>query len=536
MAVFQRKARSRRKSPKHHLNWMGGTSFKVQDPIARLRMAASSCFFGEPMYYHRDAKDSRPRRHVHRMSLNDRDVQHLRETLDAIDPQDWRGKTPAEMIEHAIDCALAHDPEATLQEASRLRNESLIRTTPQVILVRAANHEAVRGTGLVRRYAASIIARADEPAVGLAYQLHRYGKPIPNSLKKAWRDALQRFGDYALAKYRLESMSEKTVDVVNLVHPRSGSVDKLARGELRTSGRTWEAIVSANGSNKRSWQKALNVMGHMALLRNLRNLLGAGLNPKEFVDKLCDGAKTGKQLPFRYYSAYRAIGKDAPAKVRDAIEDCLMTSLTNMPFFRGRTMSLCDNSGSAQGTATSSMGTMKVSTIANLTGILTGMRSQGGHLGIFGDRLETFSIRHRSSVFDQLDRAEKLAKGIGMGTENGIWLFWDKAIKERQHWDNVFVFSDMQAGHGGLYGTNPKSYRKYGWTGRPNYIDVPKLIAAYRNEVNPNVRVFLVQVAGYQDTLVPEFYRGTYILGGWGPGLLKFAAEMAQFDQGSQIH
>jgi len=35
---------------------------------------------------------------------------------------------------------------------------------------------------------------------------------------------------------------------------------------------------------------------------------------------------------------------------------------------------------------------------------------------------------------------------------------------------------------------------------------------------------------------VPEFYRGTYILGGWGPGLLKFAAEMAQFDQGAKVH
>lgn len=535
MAIFQRKARKARKHSKHHLNWMGGTSFEVKNPIAQLRMAASSCFFGEPMYYHRNGK-AKPGRHIHRMSLSATDVKHLRETLDAIDPVDWRGQNPSELMETTIDAALAHDPEATLQEASRLRTESHMRTTPQVILVRAANHPAVRGTGLVRAYAASIIARADEPAVGLAYQLHRYGKPIPNALKKAWRDALQRFGDYALAKYRLESMAEKTVDVVNLVHPRSESTHKLARGVLKNSGNTWEAIVSANGSNRKSWEQALKVMGHMALLRNLRNLLGAGVKPELFVDKLREGARTGKQLPFRYYSAYKAVGKDAPGQVRDAIEDSLMTSLDNLPYFRGRTMSLCDNSGSAQGTATSSMGTMKVSTIANLTGILAGMRSLDGHLGVFGDRLETLSIRAKASVFDQLDRAEAMAKRIGMGTENGIWLFWDKAIKERQHWDNVFVFSDMQAGHGGLYGINPKSYRKYGWTGRPNYIDVPKLIAAYRKEVNPNVRVFLVQVAGYKDTLVPEFYRGTYILGGWGPGLLKFAAEMAQFDQGSKIH
>jgi hypothetical protein len=38
--------------------------------------------------------------------------------------------------------------------------------------------------------------------------------------------------------------------------------------------------------------------------------------------------------------------------------------------------------------------------------------------------------------------------------------------------------------------------------------------------------VYLVQVAGYQDTLIPEFYDRTYILGGWGDGLLKFADKM----------
>lgn len=41
-----------------------------------------------------------------------------------------------------------------------------------------------------------------------------------------------------------------------------------------------------------------------------------------------------------------------------------------------------------------------------------------------------------------------------------------------------------------------------------------------------SVTVFLVQVAGYQDTIVPEFYDRTYILGGWSDGLLRFAAQM----------
>ena len=50
----------RRKSPRAdgaHLNWMGGRSWDITNPLTRLRVAASSCFFGEPMYYH-DAKDA----------------------------------------------------------------------------------------------------------------------------------------------------------------------------------------------------------------------------------------------------------------------------------------------------------------------------------------------------------------------------------------------------------------------------------------------------------------------------------------------
>ena len=117
---------------------------------------------------------------------------------------------------------------------------------------------------------------------------------------------------------------------------------------------------------------------------------------------------------------------------------------------------------------------------------------------------------------------------IGGNTENGIWLFFDKAIREKQHWDHIFVYSDMQAGHGGLYGISETEYGEYIFPGSGNHIDVAKLIAKYRSAVNPKVKIYLVQSAGYQDVLVPEFYKDTYILGGWSAGILKFASEMSK--------
>lgn len=154
------------------------------------------------------------------------------------------------------------------------------------------------------------------------------------------------------------------------------------------------------------------------------------------------------------------------------------------------------------------------------------MVADEGHVGVFGDRLSMSPVRAKASVFDQLELLENKARNIGQNTENGIWLFFDQALRKKEHWDHIFVYSDMQAGHGGLYGTTPREYSAYQWDdGR--HIDVAALVAAYRKQVNPNVMVYLVQVAGYQDTLVPEFYDRTFILGGWSDAVLRFAHAMS---------
>lgn len=523
-----------------HLNHMAGVSYEIQDPIKQLRIVASSCFFGEPMYYHEDVK--REDSEIDVTASENIMYKHLDSVLgQALSIPNYHQYSASKLVEVAIDDALNFDPEKTLQEAVRLRNEEHIRTTPQVIMVRAANNAKVRGTGLISKYADKIIIRADELSVQLAYQMQIFGQPIPNALKKAWKKSLESFSEYDLAKYRMENRKFKTVDVVNLVHAKGDAIHRLVRGELKLSEdiQTWESLTSKEGSTKETWEKAINVMGHMSLLRNLRNFTEKGVEPKIFTSKLLNTAKNGKQLPFRYYSAYRQL-ENVPGihpVVLDAVESCLDISIGELPQFKGKVMSLCDNSGSAQGTTTSSMGTVKVSHIANLTAVLTGKAAEEGYIGVFGDELKVMPVRKNSSVFDDLKKAEEFAQNIGQSTENGIWMFFDKAIKQKEHWDHIFVYSDMQAGHGGLYGTDPREYKDYIWNmsdrtyGGERYIDVAKLIKTYREKVNPNVHVYLVQVAGYRDTLVPEFYDKTYILGGWGDGLLKFAHEMSNANQ-----
>lgn len=552
--IEERKIRARieERQKASHINEDGGISYDIDDPILKLRIAASSCFFGEPQFYHSDPNDPRPlRKSLGRSieSIRQDQKDYVSNTLLSIVPQDWNGETPAVIMEKAIDAALDHDPEATLKEAVRLRSELFMRTTPIVILVRAANHPKLKGTGLVRKYAKEIIARADEIPNSLAYHLTTYAtsrtngkRPIPMSLLRSYDDAFNRFSATQLAKYRMEDREVTLVDAANLTYGLKKAwarhseelanpkipegVKKLISNDLKVTGKTWEAIRSEEGASKESWEKSVPKMGHMSLLRNIRGMLQDKVEPDLFLPKLIETAADGKQMPFRYLTAFSEVQKiGAPSKVLDAIEECLELSIGNLPKFEGRTVSLSDNSGSALTAFTSSMGSMPIAQIGNLMGVLTGKASDDGLVGVFGDRLEMFNIRKKSSLFDQVEKMNRMGQRVGEGTEHGIWLFFDGAISKKEHYDTIFVYSDMQAGHGGLYGTDPDIYEGFRWMGG-NCIDVPLLIDTYRDNVNPDVDIFLVQIAGGVDTVVPEWYHRTYILGGWSPEILRFADEM----------
>ena len=95
-------------------------------------------------------------------------------------------------------------------------------------------------------------------------------------------------------------------------------------------------------------------------------------------------------------------------------------------------------------------------------------------------------------------------------------------------YDHIFIYSDMQAGHGNLYGTSEelKRYDAAGYSCRTSYINVPKLISAYRKTVNPKVNVFSVQTAGYNNVVIPENGYRTALLYGWTGRELLFADAM----------
>ena len=504
-------------------NFMGGTSYKL-NPLDTLRIVAASSIFGEPQYY-RDGVES-PKTLSRFMSETEHDI--FNSMFDS--------KSATDVFTEAIDNALTHDFLGTLNFAVRLRNEYNMRLNPAVIYVRATQHPFrimfnESNPGVMKSIGKAIAGRPDDLTNQLDYYMYLNGskKGLPSILKRTWAERLAEYSRYQLNKYKGKSL----IDLVRISHAHSEDITELVQtGTIKVleTEQTWEKLRSEG----KSWSEIIKTIQipHMALLRNLRGIFTEinGAEGAKVLEQLKSGVKKGKQFPFRYWSAYKAIQKaevNNKGMVLDALEECLDISVANMPKINGKVACLSDNSGSAWGTCTSEYGSVTVAEIANLSSLITAQQSDEGYVGVFGDNLSLNSVSKRNGLLTQLKETTKLGQEQGQATENGIWLFWDKAIREKQYWDTVFIYSDMQAGHGGLFGENPSEYSKYIYEGRPDrYIDVLALVKEYRKKVNPKVNVFTVQVAGYNNTLLPEnFYRGA-VLAGWTGREPQFAKEI----------
>lgn len=519
------------------VNFMGGISYEI-NPLDTLKMVTASSIFGEPQYYRDGAfapatvKDGKLFIHP------------LFERYSLID-EHYKGMTTSSVMEDVIDKALDYDFEGTIRWAETLRHDFYMRLNPQVIMVRAAMHPArvafnEKNPGVFSEINAKVMSRADEPASQMTYYLFKNGskKNIPNVLKRNWANKLESLSAYNLHKYKNAGIG--MIDVVRVCHAHSPALDELMKTgtiEISDEENTWEALKSAGKDWKEIYETVK--MGHMALLRNLRGIF-TEVEDAAFCDKvlsdLKNGVLKGKQFPYRYLTAMNNIknakGVHHLPKILDALEECMDIACDNMPKLKGKTMCLSDNSGSAWGACPSEYGSVTIAEIDNLSSVITARNSEEGYVGKFGDKLKVTPITKHNGVLSQ---SEEITRGrssdVGGGTENGIWLFFKNAIDKKEHWDNIFIYSDEQAGHGGLYGTGPSQaeYNRRGFGAHGRYVDVAKLIDEYRKKVNPKVNVFSVQTAGYTNVLVPEYGYRTNILYGWTGKELQFASEMIHF-------
>lgn len=258
------------------------------------------------------------------------------------------GKSIADQITAA---AQKVSPEVLAALAIEARSSYNLRHVPLLLLDVLSKTAAGTGTQLVQVATFETIQRVDDMAELLAV-MWRSGKnkgTMPKQVKLGLQRAFEKFDEYGFAKYEDQDAAIKLRDVVSLVHPkpenkkRSKLYKRILENKLERPD-TWESALVGGADKKETFTRLLldKKLGYLALLRNLRNMAQAGVDP-DYVKDAIVARKGGadRVFPFRFIAAARACPQFEPA-----LDVALCANIAEMPALTGKTIVLVDISGS----------------------------------------------------------------------------------------------------------------------------------------------------------------------------------------------
>lgn len=259
------------------------------------------------------------------------------------------GVSIAERIGALVPLVAAETVAALAIEA---REEMKLRHAPLLIVREMARHEGHKA--LVADTLERIIQRPDElteflsiywsDALGPMQQ--RKMRAVPAQAKKGLARAFAKFDAYQLAKYDRDG-AVRLRDVLFLVHPKPKDAEQeqlwkqLVDGTLAAPD-TWEVSLSGGADKKATFERLIaeKRLGALALLRNLRGMLHAGVD-KSVVGRALDEMRTDRVLPYRFIAAARY----AP-DLEPELEHAMFRSIEGHKRLKGKTTLLVDVSGS----------------------------------------------------------------------------------------------------------------------------------------------------------------------------------------------
>lgn len=445
--------------------------------------------------------------------MNDKDKLITQVLTSFFNESKFYGDNSNELVETATSVCKT-DPRFVANLAIYARKEFHLRSVAHVLTCIVAN--AVDSKKYTRQVMNYVVERPDDLTEILACYINTYGKPIPNSLKKGLADNLARFNEFQISKYNGGSKAVKFKDILQLTHAKpkneaqSELFKKILEDNLATATR-WETEVSAKGNNEETWEALLekNQLGYMAALRNLRNIINA--NPKN-INKVYEKLENreevlkSKQLPFRFYSAYKEISKmpNSTNKPLDVLENALEISVENIKRIPGKTAICIDSSGS-MGSPISKESSIQCWEIAALLGAMANKICDEAVIYIFSNSASKFPISKNASILDTVKYMPFISGGTSIASPI------EQMISDNMQVDRIIILSDNEAND---QFTNTRS----SWFGEAYCAE--KSAQKYRDKFGQNVWVHAIDLQGYG---TQQFLGSrTNLIAGWSEKVLDF--------------
>lgn len=436
-------------------------------------------------------------------------------------------ETTPQQIDRIVNLIKQVSPEFVAKLAIYARREMFLRSIPMLLIVELAKIHS--GDNLVSRTIEQVVMRADEimellmcyqwrnPQAGL-----KKLKSLSHQVQKGLQKAFLKFDEYQFAKYNRTKNEVTLRDALFLIHPKAESdaqqllFDKIAHDNLEVPY-TWETELSSLGQAyfdspeakqcafRDKWAELIGSgkLGYMALLRNLRNIITAGVDSdmlSEVAGRIGNAHEVGKakQLPFRYLSAYKELKSiysvDTPL-ILTALEQAALASAANVKGFSpdARVMIACDMSGSMH-TSLSQRSKVQLYEVGLMLAMLLQHNCRKVITGIFADDWEVVNLP-QTNILANTEAVRRMIGRVGYGTDGDKPLEW--LIKSRQVVDKVVYFTDCQF-----------------WKMDYSATNFSQLWKDYK-QIAPNAHLYLFDLAGYGHAPILTHQRDVTQISGW---------------------
>jgi 60 kDa SS-A/Ro ribonucleoprotein len=318
--------------------------------------------------------------------------------------------------------------------AVKAREQMKLRHVP-LLLIRELARQKHAGS-MVGKALTRVIQRVDEIPEFLAIYWKDKKCPISKQVKQGLAGAFRKFDTYQFAKYDRDT-AIKLRDVLFLSHAKPidgkegrtkewrksmvvvnndytlGAKERLYKqivdGTLPTPD-TWEVALSSGADKKETFTRLLNdnKLGYMALLRNLRNMLEAGVSDVLVGEKLLAGAAKSKALPFRYLAAARAC-----PQWKSMIDQAMQESVKHLDMMYGSTKLLIDVSGSMYSKLSNKSDLTRIDAASALAVLICGICSDV-RVFTFSDRLVEIKAVEGMGLVEEIHNSQ-LHSGTRLG-------------------------------------------------------------------------------------------------------------------------